>query len=139
MRGVAPWTAFARPLAGTSQLPPGVYRICRSPHKDRLPRYTGPSYIVHLMGRLLWVALLITAIIGVGLCSQLGLGTVPTAGGRAVAPSSQHDCPPTHPVKGTFNRRYHMPNDLFYAQTDPVACFMTAADATAAGYRAASH
>jgi hypothetical protein len=56
--------------------------------------------------------------------------------------ASQHDatgvCPDTMPVKGSNSGIYHVPGGSFYNRTThPKACFATAADAEAAGYRAA--
>lgn len=50
-------------------------------------------------------------------------------------------CPEGYPVKGNLSssgeRIYHVPGGQAYQRTDPEACFATAADAQAAGYRAA--
>jgi hypothetical protein len=55
-----------------------------------------------------------------------------------VAPAGE-DCPASHPVKGNQNGKewiYHTPSSRSYSRTIPEACFATAADAAAAGYRA---
>lgn len=53
-----------------------------------------------------------------------------------VAPQGSN-CPSTHPIKGNASSMiYHVPGGASYARTDPEACFATAADAQAAGYRA---
>src|SRR4051812_34262328 len=87
------------------------------------------------MDKLLWLAFFAVIIVGVGLCSKLEFGTVATGGGRGVHPISQHDCPASAPLKGTFNRNYIGPGDLQYSRADPQVCFTTDGDAEAAGYR----
>ena len=48
-------------------------------------------------------------------------------------------CPASHPIKGNHSSGgeyiYHLPDGQLYARTNPEACFATAADAEAAGYR----
>jgi len=52
-------------------------------------------------------------------------------------------CPDGYPVKGNQGSRsttdwiYHVPGDNSYSVTVPEECFVTAADAEAAGYRPA--
>ncbi len=91
------------------------------------------------MGRLvwlvLWAALLVVAIVAVGMCSKYGIGVTPNAGGRAVPPLNQQQCPLAAPIKGTFSRVYHIPGGLLYDRTDPHVCFVTVGDAEAVGYR----
>jgi hypothetical protein len=54
--------------------------------------------------------------------------------GRA-APSGM-SCPATHPIKGNRESMiYHQPGAEFYDRTRPEDCFMTPAEAEAAGYR----
>jgi len=60
----------------------------------------------------------------------------PVSAPRA-APLSKSDCPETHPIKGNAGSMiYHAPGGQFYSRTDPEACFLTGADAEAAGFRA---
>ncbi|MDP9485611.1 MAG: thermonuclease family protein [Actinomycetota bacterium] len=60
----------------------------------------------------------------------------PSGGGGSVAPITESDCPPTHPVKGNQSGIYHVPGGGYYDVTNPEECFATGADAEAAGYRA---
>jgi NAD(P) transhydrogenase subunit alpha len=56
----------------------------------------------------------------------------------AVAGTGAADCPPDYPIKGNASSQiYHEPGGGSYEQTIPEFCFATAADAEAAGYRAA--
>lgn len=51
-------------------------------------------------------------------------------------------CPAGYPVKGNRTGKdwiYHVPGGRSYAATNPEECFATAADAAAAGYRAAQN
>lgn len=60
-------------------------------------------------------------------------------GGGPVPPVTERDCPASHPIKGNQGSNgwiYHVPGRGSYAATKPEACFATAADAAAAGYRA---
>lgn len=65
-------------------------------------------------------------------------GVPTTVGGGRAAPNRGR-CPEGYPVKGNINQRgdqiYHVPGGDFYTQTNPEACFATAADAAAAGFR----
>ena len=62
----------------------------------------------------------------------------PAAGGGAVAPISEEECPPNAPIKGNASSGiYHKPGDAYYDATHPEECFATPQDAEAAGYRAA--
>lgn len=46
-------------------------------------------------------------------------------------------CPASHPIKGNASSMiYHVRGGAFYERTNPEACFATASDARAAGYRA---
>ena len=45
-------------------------------------------------------------------------------------------CPGDYPIKGSARKVYHVPGGRFYAETCPVRCFATKADAEAAGFRA---
>lgn len=75
-----------------------------------------------------------------------GLGTQDPADYRAAGSGHGGDCPPDLPVKGNVNTRkntriYHLPGDDSYAETrvngPGEACFATAAQAEAAGFRRA--
>jgi hypothetical protein len=62
----------------------------------------------------------------------------PSAGGGAVPPISEDNCPQSAPIKGNQSSGiYHMPGDAYYDVTDPEECFASEAAAQAAGYRAA--
>lgn len=69
----------------------------------------------------------------------LGAGDFKNSEDPQAAPSSSGDCDNGHPVKGNESdsgeRIYHEPTWEFYEVTRPEACFATAADAEAAGYR----
>lgn len=55
----------------------------------------------------------------------------------AVAPVDAFTCPADHAIKGNNKKHiYHVPTSNTYKETKPEACFATAADAEAAGYRA---
>lgn len=66
---------------------------------------------------------------------------LPTVAGAAPQGS---DCPADHPVKGNIVDRgdnkgdkiYHVPGGSSYAATKPERCFLDAAEAEAAGFRA---
>jgi micrococcal nuclease len=63
-----------------------------------------------------------------------------TSTGGAYAPISTNSCPSSAPIKGNQGSNgwiYHQPGQQYYAVTNPEQCFKTAADAEAAGYRAA--
>lgn len=63
-----------------------------------------------------------------------------TSAGGAYAPISTNSCPSYAPIKGNQGSNgwiYHQPGQQYYAVTNPEQCFKTAADAEAAGYRAA--
>jgi len=65
--------------------------------------------------------------------------SAPAAARGAVAPTGD-DCPPEAMIKGNQGKSdwiYHRPGSSSYSRTDPEECFATAADAEAAGYRAA--
>jgi len=73
--------------------------------------------------------------------------TVAPSAGSSAPPSSPSnvapigmDCPSQSPIKGNKSSSgeliYHVPGGQFYARTQPEACFATATDAQAAGYRA---
>ena len=65
------------------------------------------------------------------------VGDVPRG---AVVGTGDHDCPASHPVKGNEpSMIYHQPGDNWYERTIPELCFRNAADAEAAGFRAARH
>jgi hypothetical protein len=51
-------------------------------------------------------------------------------------PISEGNCPPSHPVKGNQSGIYHDVDSPYYDATHAAVCFVTAADAEAAGYRA---
>ena len=51
-------------------------------------------------------------------------------------PISETNCPPSHPVKGNQSGIYHDVDSPYYDATHAAVCFVTAADAEAAGYRA---
>ncbi|HJQ24750.1 MAG TPA: hypothetical protein VKA60_12610 [Blastocatellia bacterium] len=59
--------------------------------------------------------------------SPSSAGTVPVDG---------KVCPSDYPIKGSAKKIYHVPGGRFYAETSPVRCFATKADAEAAGFRA---
>lgn len=67
-------------------------------------------------------------------------GTPSQSGRVAGSATADIDCPLEKPVKGNISRRgekiYHLPSGDFYERTRPEACFATARDAEAAGYRA---
>lgn len=59
---------------------------------------------------------------------------------RSVPGSGGYACPPGYPIKGnqtssTGEWIYHVPGGQYYDRTKPEECFMTEADAQAAGYR----
>ncbi len=61
----------------------------------------------------------------------------PAAGGQAVPPISEDDCPLNARIKGNASSGiYHVPGGAYYDETDPEECFATPRDAEAAGYRA---
>lgn len=64
----------------------------------------------------------------------------PVARGGSFDPVGE-DCPANAPIKGNINRDkeyiYHMPGQQAYTRTIPEQCFATAAQAQAAGFRAA--
>ena len=53
-----------------------------------------------------------------------------------VLPVEGNICPAGYPIKGSAKYIYHVPGGRFYANTHPVRCFATEADAEAAGFRA---
>ncbi|HEX5502839.1 MAG TPA: hypothetical protein VFW96_09460 [Thermomicrobiales bacterium] len=56
----------------------------------------------------------------------------------AVAPAADGTCPADHPLKAVrLGQTYHRPDQASYARVRAEECFATAADAEAAGYRAA--
>lgn len=67
-------------------------------------------------------------------------GGVVFVSSHPVPPVTLSDCPATHPVKGNVGASliYHLPGGAYYTRTYPEACFATAPDAEAAGYRASS-
>lgn len=68
-------------------------------------------------------------------------GIVDFVSADGVEPDSVSDCPTTHPIKGNVGSSsmvYHWPGGVYYSRTQPEACFGTAADAAAAGFRASS-
>ncbi len=62
-----------------------------------------------------------------------------SSGAGRIAPQGMA-CPSSHPLKGNHSSSgewiYHPPGGQFYSRTRPEACFASAADASAAGYRA---
>jgi competence protein ComEC len=68
-------------------------------------------------------------------------GIVDFVSADGVDPDGVSDCPATHPIKGNIGSSsmvYHWPGSVYYTRTQPEACFGTAADAAAAGFRASS-
>ena len=64
--------------------------------------------------------------------------TIVTAPAGAVAGNGDVECPPGYPIKGNASSQiFHEPAGASYDRTIPELCFATAADAEAAGYRAA--
>lgn len=56
----------------------------------------------------------------------------------AVAPAADGSCPADHPLKAVrLGQTYHSPDQASYTRVRAEECFATAADAEAAGYRAA--
>lgn len=59
-----------------------------------------------------------------------------------VPPSSDKDCPPTHPIKGNFTTYsgerciYHVEGQRHYSKTKPERCYTTAKEAILDGCRA---
>lgn len=73
--------------------------------------------------------------------ARLGLtplpAMTPAPGGAGRSAPGGMACPATHPIKGNRSSMiYHRPGAEFYEQTRPEDCFVTPADAEAAGYRA---
>ncbi len=73
-------------------------------------------------------------------------GTLPILGGGpptpgavsagAVAANSDGSCPETHPVKAArIGKTYHLKDDPSYSRVPAEECFISEADAQAAGYR----
>jgi endonuclease YncB( thermonuclease family) len=61
-----------------------------------------------------------------------------TSPGRGTAPIGDGECPPSAPIKGNADSMiYHRPGQRYYDITKAEVCFATAAQAEAAGYRAA--
>lgn len=62
-------------------------------------------------------------------------------GDLGVDPSSQWNCPPSHPIKGNFTTYdgepciYHVPGGYFYPRTKPERCYATEVQARADGCR----
>ncbi|HET8626027.1 MAG TPA: hypothetical protein VFL91_01320 [Thermomicrobiales bacterium] len=57
----------------------------------------------------------------------------------AVAANSDGSCPADHPIKAVrLGQTYHQADQTSYARVRAAECFATAADAEAAGYRAAA-
>jgi hypothetical protein len=72
--------------------------------------------------------------------ARMGLTPLPNATSVPAGPSraapSGMSCPASHPIKGNrASMIYHLPGAGFYEQTRPEDCFVSPADAEAAGYR----
>lgn len=52
------------------------------------------------------------------------------------SPNSWGECPSWAPVKGNQSGIYHVPGSTYYSRTNPEECFVSAAAAERAGYRA---
>lgn len=59
------------------------------------------------------------------------------AAARGPFPPVGDECPADAPIKGNQSGIYHVPGGRSYSRTNPEQCFATAAEAEAAGYRAA--
>ncbi|MBK7820131.1 MAG: hypothetical protein IPJ61_03405 [Tessaracoccus sp.] len=55
----------------------------------------------------------------------------------SAAPTSEWNCPASHPIKGNASSMiYHVPGGAYYSRTKPEECFSTRSAAEKAGYRA---
>jgi len=87
-------------------------------------------YLIYFLFALSFILIPIVAIQG---AHQLG-----------VPPSSEWDCPVTHPVKGNFTTYSgesciaHLPGGVYYNRTKPERCFASLDETLRAGCRASS-